>query len=231
LARLLPLVDAFDVYLLGTGLPSFWVAHMGEMMLTLGLSGWTTNDWTRGSALDLLSPPAPITETIVQAVARQLKDRRSMSLIELTTAVSSNAAQVQAVLRRLAFSGQVIHDLPNGVYRFRQVMPMPLTEELLGPENEELNGARQLTLKSKMEVDSLQKLERSMILIGKVDGSPVEIMVDLDGRIRRGKCVCGHYRKFGIRNGPCRHMIALRTQMPQAASAGAERTSIHTSSN
>ena len=47
----------FDVYLLGTGLPSFWVADMGDMQLTLGLSGWTANDWTRGSALDLLAPP------------------------------------------------------------------------------------------------------------------------------------------------------------------------------
>ena len=28
LARLLPLAERFDVTLLGTGLPSFWVAHM-----------------------------------------------------------------------------------------------------------------------------------------------------------------------------------------------------------
>lgn len=33
------------------------LAFMGDMQLTLGLSGWTTNDWTRGSALDLLAPP------------------------------------------------------------------------------------------------------------------------------------------------------------------------------
>jgi len=57
LARVLPLAAKFDVHLLGTGLPSFWVADMGDMKLTLGLSGWTTNDWTRGSALDLLAPP------------------------------------------------------------------------------------------------------------------------------------------------------------------------------
>ena len=47
-----------DVYLLGTGLPSFWVCRMGEMQLTLGLSGWTANDWTSGgSAIDQLAPP------------------------------------------------------------------------------------------------------------------------------------------------------------------------------
>lgn len=47
-------------------------------------------------------------------------------------------------------------------------------------------------------------------IIGKVEGKPVEILVDADDRIKRGKCLCGHYQKFGLRNGPCRHMIALR---------------------
>ena len=61
----LPLAERFDVYLLGTGLPSFWVAQMGEMRLTLGLSGWTVNDWTRSAALDLLAPPAaPAPDTV-----------------------------------------------------------------------------------------------------------------------------------------------------------------------
>ena len=46
LARLLPLLDEAEVYLLGTGLPSFWSIRMGEMRLLLGLSGWTANDWT-----------------------------------------------------------------------------------------------------------------------------------------------------------------------------------------
>ena len=50
LARLLPLASEIDVYLLGNGLPSFWVVQMGNMRLTLGLSGWTTNDWTRAAA-------------------------------------------------------------------------------------------------------------------------------------------------------------------------------------
>jgi hypothetical protein len=210
LARLLPLAERFDVYLLGTGLPSFWVAHMGEMKLTLGLSGWTTNDWTRGSALDLLAPPATITESLLNNVARLLKEKRSMSLAQLCNALPAQPANVTAALRRLAFTGQVIHDLPNSVYRFRQVMPMALGEAQLGPENPELTGARQLLLKSDPKVESVERTERSMLIGGKVESSPVEIVVDLDGRIRRGKCVCGHFRQFGIRNGPCRHMIALR---------------------
>jgi len=48
------------------------------------------------------------------------------------------------------------------------------------------------------------------ILTGNAESCPVEILIDADQRIRRGKCVCGHYRKFGLKNGPCRHMLALR---------------------
>ena len=48
------------------------------------------------------------------------------------------------------------------------------------------------------------------IIAGKAEGKPVEILIDADQRIRRGKCVCGYYQKYGLKNGPCRHMLALR---------------------
>ncbi len=74
-------------------------------------------------------------------LAACLKDRRAMTLSQLTNASGAKPEAVVAVLRRLAFAGQVIHDLPHGVYRFRQVMPMPLGEAQLGPENPELSAA------------------------------------------------------------------------------------------
>lgn len=210
LARVLPLAERFEVRLLGTGLPSFWVAHMGEMHLTLGLSGWTTNDWTRGSALDLLAPPATITPDLIVGIAATLRERRSMTLAQITAAAGVSEPQAIAALRRLAFSGQVIHDLPNRVYRYRQVMPMPLDESHLGPENAELTAARQLLLVSSSALISSTKASGGVLHTGKVESKPVEILIDLDSRIRRGKCLCGHFQKYGIRNGPCRHMIALR---------------------
>ena len=231
LARLLPLAERFDVRLLGTGLPSFWVAHMGEMQLTLGLSGWTTNDWTLGSALDLLAPPATITEELLFKIGRLLQERRSMSLSQLITATYAAAEPVTAALRRLAFAGQVIHDLPHGVYRFRQVMPMALDEAQLGPENPELSGARHLMLTRDSTLERTDRTERGVVLIGKVESTPVEILVDLDGRIRRGKCLCGHFRQYGIRNGPCRHMIALRCLSTATRSAGSLKSNGDASHN
>jgi hypothetical protein len=220
MARVLPLAERFGVRLLGTGLPSFWVAHMGEMQLTLGLSGWTTNDWTRGSALDLLAPPATITEDLLSRVIRLLQERRALSLSQLEIATRAPARAVTAALRRLAFSGQVIHDLPRGLYRFRQVMPMALGEAHLGPDNPELTGARHLMLTYDAKLDSTDQTESGAVLTGKVESTQVEILVDLDGRIRRGKCLCGHFRQYGIRNGPCRHMIVLRCLFASARPAG-----------
>jgi hypothetical protein len=231
LARLLPLAERFRLLLLGSGLPSFWVAQMGEMQLTLGLSGWTSNDWTRGSALELLAPPATVTDDLFQRIGGLLKERRALTLGQLQQATQAPAPAVLAALRRLAFAGQVIHDLPHGVYRFRQVMPMTLGEEQLGPENPELTGARHLMLTRDAVLESAERIERGVVLSGKVESTPAEVLIDLDGRIRRGKCLCGYFRRYGIRNGPCRHMIVLRSLATARSAAESLTANGHASQN
>ena len=49
-----------------------------------------------------------------------------------------------------------------------------------------------------------------VVLTGVADHKPVEILLDADGRIKRGRCLCGHHQKAGLRMGPCRHLLALR---------------------
>jgi hypothetical protein len=211
LARVLPLAERFDVHLLGTGLPHFWIAQMGEMRLTLGLSGWTTNDWTRGSAIDLLAPPAAASPDLVNNVAAILRERRAARVDELASAVTAEGNVVVAALRQLAHSGQAIHDLPAGLYRWRQIMPRALGEAEIGPEHPELAGARSIMARDRADLVSREEAPKGgYVLQGKVESTPVEILVDAEGRIRRGKCLCGYFRKYGLRNGPCRHMLALR---------------------
>ena len=220
LARLLPLADRFDLYLLGTGLPHFWVARMGEMRLTLGLSGWTTNDWTRSSALDMLAPPAQPSRELVLSTAATLQSLRAASLTQVQQHTQSDTAHTAAALRHLAQSGQLIYDLAAERYRWRQVMPQPLGEAEIGPEHEELTGLRQILQRGRAAIETRQELPTGgKLLTGKAESTPVEILLDGDGRIRRGKCLCGWYRKYGIRNGPCRHMMALRTLELQGGAA------------
>ena len=213
LARLLPLLDGCDVYLLGTGLPSFWVARMGEMKLTLGLSGWTANDWTSGgSAVDQLAPPAEPSADAMRALANAFKQSPTWTLDSLAANSYLAKPVVSAGLNRLALLGQVIHDLPHGVYRWRQVMPVTLSAEVIGPENEETVAARALVgAKCRTSSDRTDAKGQRQIA-GTVEGRVSEVTLDADERIVAGKCSCSYFYTGGLRKGPCRHIQALRNK-------------------
>ena len=211
LARVLPLAAKFEVHLLGAGLPSFWIADLGGMQLTLGLSGWTTNDWTRGSALDLLAPPASPSGELIARVAQYLREKRAAAFADIDLCCGGQPAQTAAALNQLAHTGQLIHDLPNAIYRWRQIMPQALGEAELGPENPELAASKGILLHKKAKIDSRTAAAGGFLVTGAAEGKPVELFLNADGLIKRGKCVCSHHFKFGLRAGPCRHLLALRT--------------------
>ena len=107
----------------------------------------------------------------------------------------------------------MIHDLPNGVFRWRQILPRAAGEAELGPDHPELIGARQIMDKNRVQLTDRADAPGhpgGYALAGTVDRVETEVTVDGDGRIRKGKCPCIYYRRFGLKNGPCRHMMALR---------------------
>lgn len=212
LARLMPLLDSAEVYLLGTGLPSFWVARMGDLRLTLGLSGWTTNDWTGASALDQIAPPGDPSDELLGDIAATFKLRPAQTFEQVRQQTGAAPAFVAAGLNRLALLGLVIHDLPADLYRWRQIMPVALSLEQIGPESPETVAARELVAKRKVKVTRDERTPSGLrLLAGQVPDRPVELLLDGDGRMLRGKCTCSHHFKGGLRMGPCRHLQALRT--------------------
>ncbi|VTT99844.1 zinc finger swim domain protein : Uncharacterized protein OS=Singulisphaera acidiphila (strain ATCC BAA-1392 / DSM 18658 / VKM B-2454 / MOB10) GN=Sinac_4397 PE=4 SV=1 [Gemmataceae bacterium] len=215
LGRLLPVLDRVDVFLLGTGLPVFWVCRMGEMQLTLGLSGWTTNDWTSGgSALDQLAPPVEPSEGVMRDIAAAFRSDPTWKLSALAARTKADTATVSAGLNKLALLGQVIHDLPHGVYRWRQVMPVTLSAEVIGPENEETVAARQFSGWKVRVTSERTDANGQRHVAGIVDGrSSAELTLDGDDRIVGGKCGCSYFYTGGLRKGPCRHLQALRNKV------------------
>lgn len=223
LARLLPILDGAEVYLLGTGLPSFWVARMGEMRLTLGLSGWTANDWTGASALDQLTPPAEPSQAVLGDIAATFKARPAQTFEQIRQQTGAAAPFVAAGLNRLALLGQVIHDLPANLYRWRQVMPVALSLQQIGPENPETIAAAEFVAQRKVTVKQDETTPTGLrVLGGVVAGQPVELLMNGDGLMMRGKCQCSHHYKGGLRRGPCRHLQALRN----AVLAGAKQPTL-----
>ena len=211
LARLLPLLDEAEVYLLGTGLPSFWSIRMGEMRLMLGLSGWTANDWTSGSALARVAPPAEPSRYLTTRVAASFREDPAQTLAQVAARAGGTEPQVLAALNRLAGLGQVIHDLHAGLYRWRQVMPVTLSAELLGPDDPETVAAREIARTKSIRINRDETRPDGLrILEGQILDRPVSLLLDADGRMLRGKCTCSHHFTGGLRKGPCRHLQALR---------------------
>lgn len=225
MARVLPLAVSFDVHLLGTGFPSYWVARMGEMRLTVGLSGWTTNDWTRSAALDMLIPPGEVTPGLVTRVAEFVRAKKSVSLAEISSQLVAPPGSCLAAVNHLARIGQLICDLETQCYRWRQIMPQALGEADLGPENPELVAARQLLKTGRVKIESAPPAGTELrLVIGKVDTTPVELLLDADGLIKRAKCNCSQFIRSGLRQGPCRHLLAVRQVALQGEQTAATST-------
>src|SRR5690349_11957308 len=72
--RLLPFVQSVDVYLLGSGLPSFWVFRGGDVTLTLGLTGFTGANWSSALGFDLLLPRKTQDGEPTRKIVAYLKD-------------------------------------------------------------------------------------------------------------------------------------------------------------
>lgn len=211
LARLLPLLTGLEVHLLGSGLPSLWVAKMGDMRLVLALSGWTTNNLTQGTNLDLLLGEVQPAAGTLDAVFEHLSIHRIGALAEIARAVGEPEKAVAPALHRLSQRGQVIYDFGARAYRFRQVVEARDGEAMLGPESPELTEGRKLfvghAVKKERE-DALGSGKR--YVAAKVGGESTEAVFDGDGQYSRAKCSCTLFRHYALRRGPCRHLLALR---------------------
>ena len=215
LARVLPLAERVEVRLLGSGLPSVWIVHMGGMRLVLALSGWTSNDWTSGSGLDLLAGAFHPDARTVQQIDRFLSNAEGEQRATLSALAAATGAPEESLvpaLHKLAKLGQLIYDYADHVYRYRQVMPVVMSEALLGPEHPELVEGRKMA-QTRGEVDITRDemlADGRRAVMGKAKNTSCEAIFDEDLVIKKAKCSCSYFYKSGLRAGPCRHLLALR---------------------
>lgn len=211
LARVLPLAEKVEVALLGSGLPSVWIVHMGEMRLVLALSGWTTNDWTSGAALDLLAATYRPDPRTVEAASRFLAQTQKATLAALTEVTSAPRDVLLGSLHLLSKQGQVIYDFADSCYRYRQVMPVALSEAVIGPEHPELSHGRRIHREGKVQVERDEFLPGARrAVVAKAENVRCEGILDADGAYARAKCSCSYFFKNRLRGGPCRHLLAVQ---------------------
>ncbi|WP_299253104.1 SWIM zinc finger family protein [uncultured Lacinutrix sp.] len=212
LERLLPITDRFTVHLLGNGMPSFYTAHLtSEMYFTLGLSGWTANDWTQSSQLDLLSPRGQVPATTMQSVYLELRKHWFASEAEIAKTMNLDVSVVNKSLETFTQAGKVIFDLKNKVYRIRELKREGIDLESLRFSSETDKEAYKL-----MEQNAVSDLKvenrNDKITLKSIVSNKYKVVttIDNDLKIVDGSCTCSYYYENKMTKGPCEHILATR---------------------
>lgn len=214
LERLIPIAKTFKVVLLGSGLPSFFIADLeNDMSFTLGLSGWTANDWSRAGNFDLMAPRAEVDSYTQQKVFNGLKQNWFETSGALARRLNLDTNIVSSALAAYTQAGRVIYDLNLGVYRVRELSRDPLPMEQLRFASPQEEKATKLLKENKVQVTTEQK-GNGILLKGKVvDGGRTyhtTVLIDNDDRIIDATCECGFFLVNKLRKGPCEHILATR---------------------
>ena len=216
LERLIQLAHKFTVHLLGTGLPSFYVADLGHMNFTLGLSGWTANDWSQAGNFDLMAPRAEVDEFTKRRVFDGLKKRWFSTADSLANELGIDRGGVLAALSIYTQAGRAIYDLNKGVYRCRELSREPLPMAKLRFANEREQAANRLVSDRTVTVRSADETPINIRLRGRVKDGPrtyePELVIDRDERLTSATCTCNFYTQNKLYKGPCEHILALRIQ-------------------
>ncbi|MGY6648572.1 SWIM zinc finger family protein [Wenyingzhuangia sp. IMCC45574] len=213
LERLLPITQKFTVHLLGNGMPSFYTAHLSnEMYFTLGLSGWTSNDWTQASQLDLLAPKSNLDGSTLQTIYLELRKGWYASKDQLASKLNIDQSEISKAMQLFSQAGKVIYDLKNNVYRARELKKEGIDIESLRFSSDIDREAYELA----NTPDGVTKITHSekgdhIYIKGYIKSTKkVEIVLDKDLRIISGKCFSDDYNNNNITKGPSKYMLALR---------------------
>ncbi|MDP2341689.1 MAG: hypothetical protein Q8O67_12090 [Deltaproteobacteria bacterium] len=238
LARLLPQAKSVRVGLAGFGLPSFWVLDLGKVTFTLGLSGWTDNDWTgsaaakkgdAGSRFELLTRRLHGSPEELMRVYEALKTPRVAHDVDVAAAAGVSLERARSSLSCLSQVGRVTFDLTSGRYRHRDLFFDAFTlaeaKKAAAPSSSEAASPQAALAKLIFEKDNARIIARRPVppddpkpgykLSGSVKGANnvvvrPQLHVDGDGNIITGSCTCAWHREHSLTRGPCEHLLALR---------------------
>ena len=214
LARALPLARSVRLHLLGTGLPSFAVVDYGGLRFTLGLSGWTANDWSRAGQFDLLAPRTDVDTGTAARVFAALGRHLFADAGTLAAETGLDRATVESALGGYVQAGRAMFDLDKRVFRLRELTREHLDAGALRFASEQEAKADRFVAAGLVTLGPITRAEGRRSLTGSVldDGRAMAtaVEIDADDLLVGGHCTCGFYIRNRLMRGPCEHMLALR---------------------
>lgn len=228
--KVLPLADSFKVRLLGFGMPQFITARMGKMNMTIGFTSWSSNDWVKGTAFNIMG--GFIGEGNYKKVYELLKEKRALSIEEIYSELSEDSkSDCKAGIGMLLKKGEGYYDSVNDKVRFRRLINEELPKEMYETTEIEKNVQKHIdgsldNFRMSVNEDGEYKFTHSMKTPNpkkgnwsyyrtpdfdrEFDDTETEMSIDMDGAITHVKCNCKTFKK-GARNisEPCDHILAL----------------------
>ena len=218
LQRLLPLIDAIDVRLLGNGLPSFWIFRAKDFSMTVGLTGFTAANWSQAITFDLLLPRKTQTSKPLETILSHLTEVWLASARDLAKVTGLKGAALVEALQLGCQQGKIMYDVAEDVYRLR-----PLTDALLDMTRLEYRnqrervahdllvrrGAVKITAENRIAGTGLELTGKVAVEEDKREYRPQLLLGD-EAQVLKAECTCALFRKQGLKQGPCTHLVALR---------------------
>jgi hypothetical protein len=214
LARVLPHARRLQVAIAGPGLPSQYIVDLGDATLALALSGWTDAGWAGIAAFDLLAAdddPRRI-DALVEALATPSTDAG------LAERLGAPRAEVRRTLLGALAQLRVGHDLATGELFARPLTPAPVPAAALRFRDAREAAAHRLL--AEPGAVTLTKVHDQGNEGRSIEGQIVDarahrtfypsMTIDQEGRTSAASCTCSAFRRAGVKEGPCEHMIALR---------------------
>lgn len=215
LARVLPHARRIEVHLLGPGLPAYYVVDLEDARLTLALSGWTDSGWAGVSTFDLLAASSSADALGAAVQARLAKGPASLD--ELAAATGRGRDEVRHAA--LAELGQLRAgcDLGAGVLFARPLVAAEVPAEALRfRDAREAEAHRLLASAKQVRLLKVHEAPEGRSIEGQVEDQKASrtfypsFTLDREGRTTGATCTCPAFRRSGIKEGPCEHMIAVR---------------------
>ncbi|MES2411363.1 MAG: SWIM zinc finger family protein [Bacteroidota bacterium] len=223
LERLIPVTKKFSAIFMGTGLPSFFIADMGDMSFTLGMSGWTNNDWAAQGNFDLLAPRHEVDPMTMQQVYSTLRNTWFNTIDGLSKELKMENKTVMSAFMIFAQSGRAMYDINKKVYRIRELSRDPIDGGKLRFLNEREEQARIFTDSGAVKINNQTALENGNRKLtgtitdkGKKQSS--EIVFNKDEMVIDANCSCNYFQQNKMYKGPCEHIIALNIQSKEKES-------------
>lgn len=215
--RLLPFVEDIEVSILGSGMPSFWTFRAGPLTLTMGLSGWTSNNWAQIVSFDLLLPRSRDSQGELDRALEVLKERGSATAAEMEESLGLSDSRVLEALQLGCQQGLLMYDLERDVYRLRALTEERLDWDRLEYRNDRERVAHDLLAKGAVSIESETRVPgKGVEIVGRVwveadqrDYRPT-LLIHGSGRVLKATCTSRFYRTHRLKRGPSIPLIALR---------------------